>query len=1168
MPLNSGVQGVSVAMVFWKGLKTMKKQWSGINMIQPDRRYEFAGGGSISGKRLSIIDADLSAGYPTDKCIHQLFEDQAKRRPENVAVVLDDKQLTYRQLDESANQLARFLQKKGVKPETLVAVCLDRSLEIVIAIIAVLKAGGAYVPIDPDYPEDRKAFMLEDSGCVLVITQKMFQFNLPQTGAEHLCYDEALPEIAKEAAERVESAVRPHNLAYVIYTSGSTGKPKGVLIENKNVVRLLFNDRFQFDFTENDTWTIFHSFCFDFSVWEMYGALLYGGKAVIIPKEQARDPQTFASILIDQKVTVLNQTPSAFYHLIPKLMELSVKGLCIRYVVFGGEKLNPRKLAAIQPCLPKTKFINMYGITETTVHVTYKEITQEDIEKGFSNIGKPIPTLSVFIVDDRLRVVPEGVEGELCVGGAGVARGYLNRPQLTAEKFIGNPHNPEEIIYRSGDLACLHESGDLEYFGRMDHQIQLRGFRIELGEVEAVIMAIDGIEDCAVVPHEDSTGDVRLVAYVIFKVSELSAEKIRAEISRQLPDYMVPTFFIKMDRFPLTSNGKLDNKKLPAPDIAALSTAAYVAPKTSVELELACIWSKVLGIAEEKISLQHNFFEIGGHSLSVVMLTQYIREKFQKAVTIEHVYENPKFEDLCRVVLQLDAFDDSDDKLSDDDTRTNVLPLLSPQLICWWVKYLLKINTSNVCDVFLLEGIFDLNAFEQAAGNAAKRHDSLWHPFSPSKPVIQLQAPAQFTLDFIDISDKASSKEDAFVKDLILKILHTSFDLTQVPLFKLTVIKQAEQRHLLLAAFPHIVSDVASLNDFVRETLDLYNSLRRNGTKPKGLRRTSARELIKNENDYFKSESYLKDMNFWREKFQNSQQLILKKEYFIPKGEPTGRKLVSKVHIDQDKIARLLELSVQTNVSIQMIIFALIHATFHTLSGQNDVTIKMVCDIRGLYPYPPVSNMNSTVINVRSMFTGETTYLKLLSDIKWFVIAALNHIKLPASILLTLPLLPVLKKRPLFALAVRILSFTAAWHYRKTKMNREIIKAQISYFIGTIASIKNVKILSESLSLAPPVAYNVLPDFFENRTLWSNDALRVTSLRDRELMMDPHVFEENSKYQDAVILNIDLVKDSNDEAYLYLWGGRFTPEALSLIQEIFNKHMAKIIENPSVLIDP
>ncbi|MDX2093988.1 MAG: amino acid adenylation domain-containing protein, partial [Kofleriaceae bacterium] len=449
--------------------------------------------------------------YPQDVCLHALFEQQVDRTPNAVAVVFEDSQLTYAELDRRANQLAHHLRARGVGPDVLVALCVERSLDMIVGILGILKAGGAYVPLDPSYPAERLAFTVEDAAPAVVVAHAELISALPSTRAHIVRLDEDAELLAREPAERLAPASSFLDLAYIIYTSGSTGRPKGVMITHGNATRLFAATEAWYGFSERDVWTLFHSYAFDFSVWEIWGALLYGGRLVVVPHQTTRSPDEFRALLAAEGVTVLNQTPSAFYELIRADAEAQTP-LALRLIIFGGEALSFAKLG---PWFERhgdqaPVLVNMYGITETTVHVTYRPLVADDVRsRANSAIGEAIADLTLYVLDQHLELVPIGVAGELFVGGAGLARGYLNRPELTAERFIVNPFGPGRL-YRTGDLARWLPDGELDYLGRIDHQVKIRGFRIELGEIEAVLAAHATVREVVVLAREDVPGDKRL----------------------------------------------------------------------------------------------------------------------------------------------------------------------------------------------------------------------------------------------------------------------------------------------------------------------------------------------------------------------------------------------------------------------------------------------------------------------------------------------------------------------------------------------------------------------------------------------------------------------------------------------------------------------------------
>ncbi|WP_025028857.1 non-ribosomal peptide synthetase [Caldalkalibacillus mannanilyticus] len=589
---------------------------------------------------------ETNIGYPKEKLIHQLFEEQAEKNPDSVAIVYKDQQMTYRELNEKANRLAWTLKNKGVQAEQLVAIMVERSLDMIVGIIGILKAGGAYVPIDPAYPEERISYMLENSGAGTLLLSSHLQGKI--------AYEGQIIELDNELSyhennSNVPTCNLPSHLAYVIYTSGTTGQPKGVMVEHRNVVRLFYNEQPLFDFNQHDVWTLFHSYCFDFSVWEMYGALLFGGKLVVVPHWISRDSKEFWNLLLEEKVTVLNQTPSAFQNLTSYATGDQKSATKLRYVIFGGEALKPIILKPWKQTYPWIQFINMYGITETTVHVTYKEITDYEIENNVSNIGKPIPTLSCYIMDQHSQLVPPGVIGELWVGGEGVARGYLHNATLTQAKFMESPFNPNEKLYRSGDLARWLENGEMEYYGRIDHQVKIRGFRIELGEIEAQLLKHDAVKEAAVLVRNDQSGQASLCAYLVTN-QQLTVSALRSYLLKQLPSHMVPAYFLLLENIPLTSNGKMDRQKLLEYPLQTNIETEYEAPTTPLEETLAGIWSKVLG--QQKIGMNDNFFELGGDSIRAIQLISLMNNECKWNLKIQELYQHPTIKDISLFMQQ------------------------------------------------------------------------------------------------------------------------------------------------------------------------------------------------------------------------------------------------------------------------------------------------------------------------------------------------------------------------------------------------------------------------------------------------------------------------------------------------------------------------------------
>ncbi|HSS49962.1 MAG TPA: amino acid adenylation domain-containing protein, partial [Thermoanaerobaculia bacterium] len=576
---------------------------------------------------------DLNVRQP----IHRLFESQVDRAPEAPAVTIPGEHgetLTYGELDVRANRLARHLLASGVRPGKLVALKFERSAEMLVAILAVLKAGAGYLPLDPTYPAERLAFALEDSAAALLLTQDTL--------------DAEADSIAAHSLERPDIPADPELPAYVIYTSGSTGQPKGVVIPHGHVTRLFSATREWFHFGPDDVWTLFHSYAFDFSVWEIWGALLHGGRLVVVPHWQARSPEAFYALLRDERVTVLNQTPSAFRQLLwaeESVLAGAPPDLALRTVIFGGEALEPASLA---PWFDRhgdehPLLVNMYGITETTVHVTYRPVRRGDVAAG-SLLGAAIPDLTLYVVDRGLAPQPIGVPGEIAVGGQGVAQGYLGRPELTAQRFVPDPYGAAGArLYRSGDLARRLHDGDLEYLGRIDHQVKIRGYRIELGEIEAALARHPAVREAVVGTTSGPAGETRLVAWVAADPgTSPSLAELRAFLAATLPEPMLPSALVVLDRFPLTANGKLDRRALPEPTDAPAGETAQEPPATRLEQLVAGTFRDVLGLdGDREIGRHEDFFTLGGSSLTGAVLINRLQRALGETVPVALIFDAP-----------------------------------------------------------------------------------------------------------------------------------------------------------------------------------------------------------------------------------------------------------------------------------------------------------------------------------------------------------------------------------------------------------------------------------------------------------------------------------------------------------------------------------------------
>ena len=804
-------------------------------------------------ERRALIEAGAATRVcPVTDCIHERVEAQAARTPDAVAVTFENQSLTYRELNERAGRLASHLAGLGIRPDTLVALYMERSIDLVVAILGILKSGGAYLPIDPVYPPERIAFMLEDSEAPVLITDSTLRDRLPAYRGRILQLD-TLPGHTPPSMPHRPS---PQNIAYVIYTSGSTGKPKGVPVTHANVVRLFDATCDWYRFGTGDVWTFFHSAAFDFSVWEIWGALFYGGRVVVVPYLVSRSPEAFYDLLERERVTVLNQTPSAFRQLIRAAESAGgTRDLALRYVIFGGEAL---ELQSLRPWFQRygdrrPQLVNMYGITETTVHVTYRPISLQDVEAGAGSvIGRRIPDLEVYVLDRNLEILPAGVPGELYVGGAGCARGYLKRPELTAERFIPNPFSsqPGARLYKTGDLARCLPGNDIEYLGRIDHQVKIRGFRIELGEIEAVLAQHPAIREAFCLVREDGPESKRLVAYLVPGAGAApTVVELRAFLQQKLPDYMTPAEFVMLDALPLTPHGKVDRRALPAPGQGRAGLGSeYVAPRTREEEILSAIWTRLLGV--EKVGIRDNFFALGGDSiLSIQVIAQANQAGLR--LTPRQIFEHPTVEALARVAGRGAALE------AEQGTVTGPLPLTPVQH--WFFEHHPEaphhFNSSMLIEV---GGELDLRVLDEALRKLVIHHDALRMRFDKQRNASIAGPDGVSPLVTVDLSRVGQRRRREAIEAACAD-LQAGFDLERGPLFRAAWLDlgPGEPGRLLLL-FHHLVTDGVSWRIFLEDLQHAWQGM------PLPPKTASYRQWAERLAEYAQSQEIREELEYWR----------------------------------------------------------------------------------------------------------------------------------------------------------------------------------------------------------------------------------------------------------------------------------------------------------------
>jgi amino acid adenylation domain-containing protein/non-ribosomal peptide synthase protein (TIGR01720 family) len=775
----------------------------------------------LSGVELSGVGGvGLVVGGGGGGCLHERFVERVGLGSGRVAVVCGGESLSFGELDRRANALALRLRGLGVGPDVVVGLRCERSLAVVVGVLGVLKAGGAYLPLDPAYPRERVEFMLADSGVGVVVTESGFVSDFGGSGVELVLVEEC-----GEAEEAPVSGVGPENLAYVIYTSGSTGRPKGVLISHRNVTRLFDSTEEWFGFDETDVWTLFHSYAFDFSVWELWGALLYGGRLVVVPYWVSRSPEEFRELVLREGVTVLNQTPTAFRQFVAADLQAGAPAAnALRYVIFGGEAL---ELSSLRPWFDRygdarPQLVNMYGITETTVHVTYRPITLADLEAGAGSvIGVPLPDLRLLVLDAHGAPAPIGVAGEIYVGGAGVSRGYLNRPQLTAERFVADPLGGPGTLYRSGDLARRLENGELEYLGRIDDQVKIHGFRIELGEIEALLNHHPDVTDAVVIVREDSPDDKRLLAYIVAPDQPPTLiDSLKAQLKAQLPPYMIPTPIVPIDSLPLTTNGKLDRDALPTPDRPNNhNDTPHIPPRTPTEQTLTQIWTDVLNTPQ--ISITDNFFELGGDSILTIQIIARCRQAGLSFTPLD-LAKRPTIAELAEVLAPSAAPAEAD--------REPAAGPMTPTPIQSWFFEQRFADASHWNQAFLLETPpdIDVDSLQQALGHVMAHHDALrmrvaWHE---GRPTISGDPDAPTpSITCIDLTEAAPDDHPARI-EAAATAAQSQLNLERGPLLGAVFFDRGAAPGRLLLAVHHLAVDGVSWRILVEDLEAAYRAQR------------------------------------------------------------------------------------------------------------------------------------------------------------------------------------------------------------------------------------------------------------------------------------------------------------------------------------------------------
>ncbi|PCN46334.1 hypothetical protein B9C88_02170 [Brevibacillus laterosporus] len=901
---------------------------------------------------------NTATAYPREKTIQQLFEEQVERTPNQVAVVLHDEQLTYQELNEKANQLARTLRNQGVTKGQLVGLMVERSLEMIIGIFAILKAGGAYVPIDPEYPNDRIRYMLEDSGAKVFVTQSHIRHRADFEGTCVLLDDS---EAYSEDSSNVEPVAEATDVAYVIYTSGSTGTPKGTQIRHFSATRVVLKTNY-IEIKEDDTLLQLSNYVFDGSIFDIYGALLNGARLILMKKTDMLDLTKLSSVIEQQNVTIFF-IPTAFFNtLVDNQLTCFTN---VRKVLFGGERASVTHIRKAFHYLGPERLIHVYGPTESTVFTTFYPInTSFDEDVATVPIGKPLANTLVYVVNQFNHLRPIGVPGELCIAGEGLSNGYLNREELNVEKFVDNPFVPGTPMYRTGDLVKMLPDGNIDFLDRIDKQVKIRGFRIELGEIENALLAFPEVNE-AIVVDGIKEGNKYLAAYYVGKESIQPGELLK-NLSDQLPEYMVPDYCIPLDQMPLTPNGKIDKKMLPSVE-ETMPIEEYVAPGTLLEEKLAEIWKGILGLS--KIGIKDNFFERGGHSLRATALVSTIQKELQKNIQLRDVFSHPTIEQLAQLIENI------------EQTAYSVIPNIEEQLyypVSSAQKRLYILSqlaggeiSYNMPNAMLLDGEIDRERIEKTFQQLIARHEILRTSFElvGGEPIQRVHKEVPFALEYVQVANEEEAEG-------IIRDFTRMFDLQSAPLLRVGLIQLAYDRHVLLFDMHHIISDGTSMNVLIQEFASLYQG------EVLPTQRIQYKDYASWQQKQMKSEWYQQQENYWLQVFSKELPVLQMPTDFTRPAIRSFDGGLLEFRIGKHTSEDLKQLAAQTGSTLYMVLLAVYTTLLSKYSGQEDIIVGTPIAGR---PHADLESMIGMFVNtlaIRNYPVGEKTFYEYLQEVK------------------------------------------------------------------------------------------------------------------------------------------------------------------------------------------
>jgi amino acid adenylation domain-containing protein len=938
--------------------------------------------------------------YPLDKCIHQLFEAQVEQTPNAIAVVFEEQQLTYRELNDRANQLAHHLQTLGVGADQLVGICMERSLEVVVGLLGILKAGGAYVPLDPEYPQERLTFLLEDTKISNILTQQKFAHHLPVDQGKLICLDSEWDElIAHQNKENPVCQATVDNLAYIIYTSGSTGQPKGVMIPHRGVCNMLYWRQETFQLTARDKVLQTLSLSFDPSVWQIFWPLSFGGQLIMARPGGHQDPGYLVQMFAEQQITVAGLVPSIIRVL------LEEKGIencqSLRYVTTGGEALSIELMERFFEKLNLDNVLrNCYGPTEATID-TSVWVCQRNTNYTFAPIGRPLSNVQTYILDENLQPVPVGQSGELHIGGVGLARGYLNRPELTQQKFIPNPFSsePGSRLYQTGDLVRYLPDGNIEFLGRIDHQVKIRGFRIELGEIETSLSKHPAVQQSVVVAREDVAGDKRLVAYLVLSPEQPTPNpnQLRGFLQQQLPEYMIPSAFVTLETIPLNPNGKVDRRALPAPDASKFSNFnRYVAPRTPIEEVLAAIWAEVLHL--DQVSVRDHFFELGGHSLLATQVMSRIRQAFEIEISLQKLFESPTIAGLASAIATHQKQGTEEYQAITRVANRESLPLSFAQQRLWFLEQL-ESNTAayHIPLVLQLQGDLNVDVLQQSLDAIVAHHEVLRTNLiaSDGTSVQVIHQPRPVELKLIDLQSDPQTEQPTIVETYLQQQVQKHFNLVEDLMLRGCLLQLSPQQHILLLVMHHIASDGWSVKILAEQLTNLYQAFINGEPNPLPELPIQYADYAVWQRQWFSGQILENQLNYWKQQLTGASPVL---ELPTDRPRPSVQSYRgAKQHflIPLEVAQALSALSRTEGVTLFMTLLAAFEILLYRYSGQEDIVVGSPIAGRNRVEIEGLMGFFVNTLVLRTDVSGNPSFRELLQRVRSIALSAYAHQDLP-----------------------------------------------------------------------------------------------------------------------------------------------------------------------------